>query len=144
MTISSNVQPALQKFEAINEVHQDFIKKGESEKKQGIVDWFRSNVVNEDDNRDYKKVAITAGFGVVGGTAGAFAAYHSVTNDQVIDKFESTQVPKPECYNIEEIGKNLSGTELRILGEFVKAGTNGMPEEATNDGQNNAYPYTLS
>jgi hypothetical protein len=112
----------------------DFTKgvKEEEEHKGGVVDWFKSTICGGGEDRDYKKVAITAGFGIAGGTTGGILANRSVANDQEIITYESSQVPKAEYYEMPELGKGLSRNDMRILGQFVDANTGNAADKAVD------------
>jgi hypothetical protein len=138
MTIDQNLQITggmVRNFPEVPEQGKGEDKESGSAPSKGasIRDWFKKNVAGEEEARtDYGKVA-TAGLGVAGAAAGGYLAHQSVEKDTVVIKYESTKVPKAEYYPETEFGKNLSRTELRILGEFVKA-DQGMPAaEAAKD-----------
>lgn len=102
-----------------------------------VTDWFRENVSGDGrEGLDYGAL-VTAGLGVAGAGAGGYLANRDVKRDTVFIKYANEKVPKAEHGEIADFGRSLSRTDLRVLGEFVKASATG--DDAAKDIRYLAY-----
>lgn len=109
-------------------VNADFAKGAEDSRSGSgrILDWVRRNVEGDENRQTDYGTFVTAGLGIAGASTGGYLAHQSVANDEVIVKYDSTQVPKPECQDMTKFGSKLSRMDMRVFGEFIKANSGSL------------------